>query len=390
MNERDDGEPQLPTILPDGQEFVAGNKYEQSLADRMVLSVEDNPVDFIDLGDNIFGSHFNSETFGGALNSLIDNLNEKLKEKKWQIANNGLTLDEQKLWLEKVPEEIKVDIKDMVVVDEARRALEVFAQDFSSNFIEKLSIIDKANIQEAMFQDPKKVKAEIDDVTKTVAKVKSGEFQVPKNSQLLEGTTVDKIDLVKDRLKGLLAMSLVDPKNKTVRSKFGWGKELNEMMLFAGGGDAGREVVCEAIFNLNSVEQALVLSQMSMTKRYEILLVGLDEINEREMAGFISNATFKFNKSADTEELEQIVSSIMARDNLHGFEPGKVIDALEAHYPNRTDIIYREMINAARQADFVHDLMGFFSSNELTARWATKLEEGFGDDPGYIRIDRRI
>lgn len=413
MNERGDGEPQLPTILPDGQEIFFDNKYQRLLAERLVLTNEESPIDFMDLGGNIFGSRFSVESHGKALGALIEFTNEQLAPKNWRITNNSLEVDEQKLWVAPVTvddgekltpledsnlsdlnieeDDVVVDKNvSLVVIEKTQSGIAEFVEDFSRTFMDKLSEIDRANIQEAMFRDPKRVKAEIDEVTKTVTKFKKGEFQTPNSSQLLEGRVSDKIDLVGERLKGLLALSLVDPNNKTVRSKFGWGKELNEMMLFSGGGEAGREAVFEAIFNLNGVERALVLSQMSMTKRYEILLIGLDQINEREMAGFISNATYKFEKTADTEELEEIVSGIVARDNLDGFEVGKVIDAIEEHYPHTTHLIYRRLINAARQADFVHDLMEFFSSNQMTAQWTTKLEDGFGEEPVFIKYNRRV
>ena len=50
MSERSDGEPQLPTILPDGQEIFFDNKYQRLLAERLVLTNSESPIDFMDLG----------------------------------------------------------------------------------------------------------------------------------------------------------------------------------------------------------------------------------------------------------------------------------------------------------------------------------------------------
>lgn len=396
MTERTD---RIPVFLPDGQQIEPENKYEQALADRIALSSKDNPVSVEEIGAFVFGNHFTTEVYGQPLTRLAATLNTKLAQTNWQISSSVEKDAPTTMWISPVvEEEILAESQDtakqatfptaLTTVSTEITAAERIEQ-FTSNILEKLSPIDLENVEDEIRRAPEQIKMDIDEVARYVTEFSKGEFEDVPASQLLEGTVEDKVAVAGHRLKNLIALSITQPTNPVVRTKFGWGKEMNDMILFAGGGDRGREVVFEALFNLSEIERALALSQISMSKRYEIMMVGLDQQNEREMAFFMNNAVYKYFKSGETEALELIVTSIRDREALDGFVTGRVVDEILEHYPDGANFIFDKMTEAAKQADFVEDLIALFCSNKATANRGHQLVEGDDYNDNIVPYKKR-
>jgi hypothetical protein len=206
---------------------------------------------------------------------------------------------------------------------------------------------------------------------------RQGKVDAPSGVEILSEADPDaKKGLATEKLRSLVALSLVEPENPAVRTITGWGKQLNDLLLLLGGGEESREILFHSINDLDEISRALLLSRISMSKRFEILKVGLDQVNEREMAFFLNMAVFLYNRSGNPGDLEEILITTVERDqSAEPFNASEVIESILENYPEGSGYIFKELMKAAEQMDFSGHLSDFFLSHAATLRLAHRLEE---------------
>ena len=246
----------------------------------------------------------------------------------------------------------------------------------TENLWESLTYLDKASLTESFFKNPDAFKAQVDEMVKNLVEFKKGSAQVPLPSEILRETGIEeKRDQAVFRLRALVSLSLIDPQNTIVRTIYGWGRQINDLIMVLGGGTQAKDILYQSINSLDDVSRALLLSKISMSKRFEILKVGMDQVDEREMAFFMNTAVFQYNRDGDAGDLEEIVITTMERDaSLEPFSATRVVESILQHYPDGAVYIISRLKKAAKQADFVGHLQDFLSSHPETAQIAVELE----------------
>lgn len=383
MTERDI---KFPSInLPDGQQFLPKNQTQHDLLEGLCAVSEQNPAIFSELGEFVFGENFEFKKDSEPLRNQVVDLQESLVDFGYKINCEEIDEWESFLWLDKDDTlKSRAKTKAMVLVLPQQFAE---AERLEGNLWNTLSPIDRANLSEAYFRSKQEVEAQIDEFSKQVNLYKRGQVVSVSGREILKADYEGKTQLVSARLRELLALSIVNPKNKAVNTKFGWGRQLNDLILLSGGGEKGKDVLFDAIENLSDVERALVLSQISMTKRFEILMVGLDQINEREMASFINNAVYEYRRNGDAALLEEIILVCDGRDGKGDFSSSRVIDAILTNFSS-PDFIFKQLAQASYQLDFTGSLRNVLASHPDTSRIAYQLLDLEEDD--YIPWNRRI
>lgn len=260
----------------------------------------------------------------------------------------------------------------------------------SENLWENLSFLDKANLAEAFFRDSVGMKAEVDKTIKHLVEFKKGNVSSPQARHILGEADPDlKKGLALEKLRHLVSLSIVEPQHPTVRI-MGMGKELNDLIMLLGGGNQGREMLSQAINSLDEVARAILLSKMSMTKRFEILKIGADHVNEREMAFFLNTAIYQYSRDGDAGDLEEIFLTAMERDlSTEQFSASRIVEAILQHYPNGASYIFRKLREAARQLDFEGHLQDFFLSHPATLKLAYIIE-GEEEERDMLPRNRRF
>lgn len=283
--------------------------------------------------------------------------------------------------------------KNSVEITPRRKEVPAIVEKISENLWERLSSLDQTNLTEAFFKDPQRVTSQVDEMVNYLTDFRSGKVQTPSSSEILGANqTESKTDLAVSRLKSLVTLSILEPQHPSVRTVVAWGRQLNDLVLLLGGNWQARESLYQAINSLDDVSRALLLSEISMTKRFEILKVGMDQVNEHEMAFFINMATYIYHRNGDPGDMEEILITTMERDeSTESFSATKVVDAILRNYPNGANYIFRELTRASRQMDFGGHLMSFFYSHPQTANLAQQLERTYGDQiDEFVPWNRRL
>lgn len=255
----------------------------------------------------------------------------------------------------------------------------------STNLWDQLSEIEKANLTEAFFKNPKALAVQVDAMSSFLDAYRKGEVETPTTYDILQESSRDaKKDLAAKRLKSLASLSIINPNDSSIRTVVGWGRQINDITLMLGGGSQATEALFETINSLDDVTRALVLSQLSMSKRYEIMKVGMDQVNEREMAFFINSAIYTFNKSGDPGDVEEIIITTMERDqSVESFSATRVLEYIIENYSD-PEFIFRQLIQAAKQQDFGGNLMDFFFSHQETQVLGHRLARIYGEETNEI------
>ena len=254
---------------------------------------------------------------------------------------------------------------------------------------ENLTPLDRDHLTEAFFQDPERIRSQVDEMTRYLTEFRKSKVEIPTPSQILGATAQEtKRDLATSKLKSLISLSLTEPQHSAIKTVVGWGRQLNDLILLLGGSEQARETLFQAINSLDDLSRALLLSRISMTKRYEILKVGIDQANEREMAFFINIATYTYIQNGDAGDLEEVVISTMERDlSTEQFSATRVVESIIQHYPNYP---FARLIQAARQLDFVGHLEDLFSSHPQTLTLALAIENEKEEGAEIVPWNRRL
>lgn len=391
MNERDNGDlkPQeeLTLQLPDGREFTAGNKIQFSLLEGFLMVSEKFPASLDELGRYVYGDGFDLERDGTELRIQLDGLSGNIKRFGYVIVEDAEEKKER-LWLGPADQ---IDQKTEVVSSkETPTSIAALVESVLDNLWRQISPLDRDKLTEAFFRDPQAIHAQIREVARMLRTATTRGLRVPDSAEILAARADQKTGLVALSLRSLLYSSVIDPNDSNVRTKFSWGRKLGDLILLAGGGARGSRVLYEALGQLNDVERAIVLSQISMSKKYEIFKVGFDQVDEREMAFFLNMAASKFYRSGMADDLEEVISAVAERaDSESNFSAWKVVDFVLQNYPDDAKSIFAHMMEVARQMDITFQLAAIFRSHPDTSRLVIIMDNWDYEDT-YLPRNRRL
>lgn len=379
--------PKIVASLATGQELVVADQIDRDLAEGISIADELKPISISELA--LYAGGANPRGLRTAdLLMRIDALAPRFEEVGFSI-NFKLVEGEWKLWLNEHAE--KEEPKTALAP--IRAAVPALVSRIEDNIWETLKPLDRANLTEAFFRQPDETKKQIDEFVARLGEFRKGKNDMPTEREILEETSLlTKQEMAASRLKTLVTLSILEPEHPSVRTIHGWGRQLNDLILLLGGSSQGEELLFAAINSLDNVTRSLLLSEISMTKRYAILKVGMDQVNEREMAFFISQAVFRFYRSGDACDLEEIILTTMDRDtSREQFSTKRVIEAIFSHYPARAQFMFDQMIKASYQLDFGGHLMSLFLSHEFTQNHADKVDWEYGEEiDDFVPWNRRL
>lgn len=362
------------TPLPDGKEFVSPNNIQAAIVEGHLAASTEFPVAFEELGQYVFGDDFSIQKKGDELRTHIHDVNRRLRTEGWRISFDG----EGKSWIEEHNVSLTTE-------QPSEPTALVTLNTLGEAIMAKLTPVDKDTLVEDAQLNPLSFAASVEVFRENVQAFRDGELTPPNPSAIIEEEDVDdKVGLVRRNLEALISLSVTDPNNRAVKTIQSWGRNLNEFKLLLGGGPIGTELLYEAISTLDSVSQAVLLSQMSSWQRYQIMLVGINQVNEREMSSFINNSVFARHLRGEhsDEPDDQLIQMIHAIEERHlssseRFDAGKVIEALFTYHKYGADYVLNQLIQLAEEYNMEADLIVLFSSSPLTRTYAEKVSETF-------------
>lgn len=372
-------------ILPDGKSVDFPNKTQLDIAEGLMAVSKELPASMSELGVFVYGENFSDKSRGFELRSQIGAVSRQLESRGWIVGFNS----NDQFWVE---------------VDQRKPGTGLSSQEQSLEVVDlveekiwtRLTPIDRANLEETFIRDRQRFKREISRVQGYISAFAAGELEVPSDTQIIEETDQDeRVKVVKKRLEGLIALSVVEPEHADVRNIYSWGARLNEMMLLLSATRPADEALFEVVSSLDDVSRAILLSQISMTKRYEIMKIGLMQVNEREMAYFINNSVFELHRASMPSNIndyrlgsaidgvcEIIVTMSEREETDRGFSAAKVFEEFISHYPNGADFVFDRMIRAAKDLNLEAELMALFCASPQTYHLAARISDDYFKGPG--------
>lgn len=200
-----------------------------------------------------------------------------------------------------------------------------------------------------------------------------------------------KVDPVARSLLNMLA-TIIPPEGHTqqpppsVKWKLG---HITRQIAHVVGTDEAPEIIQTALANLPKAGSIVLRLSLSINLKDDLWCLDIDECDEAQMVQYIGNAVYKWGRnirglSADdilpdavVQRLELLINTCLERSA--PFQTRLVIERLLTRY--ETDNVFRRMIAAAHQGEFLDSLQCFFQEHEDTQEMARACDKLLGNEP---------
>ncbi len=234
------GEKPFEVILPDQKPINVLNEVEVKIVEGIMAVSAEFPATGSELGTFVYDRPLDPQ-LEFQLTSHIGVINSILQPHEWTILRGS-----QGIWLERVtPKKDPAQQRTDLITGEADTTLSIKSM---------LLPLHSEGFELLYAESPDVCEASMARIQRNAELLENGELETPTGLQILEASTSrEKINLAVKTLESLIALSVLDPNNLSVRNIYGWGTRLNEIKLFLGGGAMGNEALAEAIDSLDEV-----------------------------------------------------------------------------------------------------------------------------------------
>lgn len=237
-------------------------------------------------------------------------------------------------------------------------------------------------------QDPRITRQEIQSLAQLVADLEAGRVVLPRAEDFLEiRDEASRHESARNTLRGMVASIIlqhgqVQPKTASLKHRL--GRETGQLRFFLGV-PQGREIIRRELEGLSNFERTLMYQSMSTNLKTELDYPDLEECGEEQMAEYIAGAAYhgwgigESPQRAQTRSYEEnfrrleiLITTAVERDG-SGFWVSRVLDIL--HQRDYSSHMFRRIILAAEEKEFLDQAECFFQTHWATARWAAQCSQ---------------